>query len=389
MRYEYPEEHLAVSRKAIARYLNAPIEACVFVSNATTGLNTVLRNLVFRPGDVIIYFATIYGAIGKTVNYITETTPATSKKIEYTYPVSDDYLCGAFESTVKDLRAHGKNPKIAIFDTIVSMPGVRMPFERLTKLCQQHKVLSCIDGAHGVGQIPLNLSELDPDFFVSNCHKWLYVPRGCAIFYVPLRNQQLMRSTLPTSHGFVPLPGGDPIENPLPPNGMSEFENNFAFIGTMDNSPYLCITAALQWRSKLTWHDRQGEDAIFAYLNHLAREGGKIVRDILGTEILENEEGTLGNCSFTNVRLPLSVSEVAGSDSKDQVEVATWLLRIITEENRTSISAMLYGDAYWVRLSSQVYLTVRDFETVGELLENVCGRIKQGEWRSKGSLSKL
>lgn len=64
--------------------------------------------------------------------------------------------------------------KVAIFDSIVSMPGVRVPFERLTAASKELGVLSCIDGAHGVGQIDIDLGKLDPDFFVSNCHK--YVP---------------------------------------------------------------------------------------------------------------------------------------------------------------------------------------------------------------------
>jgi selenocysteine lyase/cysteine desulfurase len=67
IRYSYPVL-LDESRKAIADYLNAPVGNCVFLSNATTGVNTVLRNIVFKPGDVIIYFATIYGACGKSVN---------------------------------------------------------------------------------------------------------------------------------------------------------------------------------------------------------------------------------------------------------------------------------------------------------------------------------
>ena len=143
----------------------------VYLPNATTGINTVLRNLEFNEGDYILYFATIYGACEKRVAYITETTSAQAVKIEYTYPVEDDWIVEEFQNKVKEIKAAGGDVKIAIFDTVVSMPGVRMPFERLTAACKELGVLSCIDGAHGVGHVELDFSTLDPDFFVSNCHK--------------------------------------------------------------------------------------------------------------------------------------------------------------------------------------------------------------------------
>jgi len=379
IRYEYPQQ-LDVSREAVAKYLHAPVETCVFVNNASIGVNTVLRNIVWEPKDVIIYFATIYGACEKTVSYIVETTPAEAHKIEYTYPVSDDYLCDAFEKAVKGLRKQGKNPRLAIFDTIVSLPGVRMPFQRLTALCKQHSVLSCIDGAHGIGQIPLNLSELDPDFFVSNCHKWLYVPRGCAVFYVPVRNQEMMRSTLPTSHGFLPRDGAG-INNPLPPTGKSAFVTNFEFVGTMDDSPYLCIPAALEWRSQIRWDGKQGEEAIMGYCSRLAGRSGEIVSGILGTEVLENGEGTLGNCNFSNVRLPLSSYHLAGGDVATIATIGQWIAKTLVEDHKTFIAIIYHGGSWWMRMSGQVYLTEEDFEWAGRILAAVCKRVEKGEWK--------
>jgi selenocysteine lyase/cysteine desulfurase len=153
--------------------------------NATTGINTVLRNLVFQPGEHILYFATIYGACERTVSYITETTPAKSVKISYTYPVEDDWLVSAFKSKVKEVEDAGGKVKIAIFDTVVSMPGVRMPFEKLTAACKELGVLSCIDGAHGVGHLKLDLGAFDPDFFVSNCHKYVAIFSTLTSFLFP------------------------------------------------------------------------------------------------------------------------------------------------------------------------------------------------------------
>lgn len=173
IRYTYPRI-LDQTRTELARFLNVDTDEIVFVQNATTGLNTVLRNLEFEQGDVIILFETIYGGCEKSVVYITETTPAESRKISYTYPVSDTWLLETFRKTIADIRKEGKNPRLAIFDTIVSNPGVRMPYEKLLQVCHEQDVTSFVDGAHGLGmlnQAELNLGVLKPDFFVSNLHK--------------------------------------------------------------------------------------------------------------------------------------------------------------------------------------------------------------------------
>lgn len=163
--------YLLESRKALGSLLNTPVDSTVFVKNATTGVNTVLRNLVYQPGDVIVYFSTVYGAVEKLIASLAETTPVRARKVKYEFPISHDKLVQRFMDTVTKARSEGLNVKIAVFDTIVSSPGIRLPFEKLTEVCRKEGILSCIDGAHGVGQIPLDLGKLDPDFFVSNCHK--------------------------------------------------------------------------------------------------------------------------------------------------------------------------------------------------------------------------
>jgi selenocysteine lyase/cysteine desulfurase len=384
IRYTYPKM-LDESRKAVAELLNAPVEGVVFVPNASTGTNTVLRNLVFSPGDVIVYFATIYGACGRSITYITETTPATSHMIEYTYPLSDSELCAKFEEAVEEIKASGKNPRVAIYDTIASQPGVRMPFERLTELCRKHGILSCIDGAQCVGGIPIDLKSLDPDFYTTNCHKWLLTPRGSAVLYVPERHHALMRSTIPTSHGFVPAPtndGSPAARSPFPPSAKSAFVNNFEFVGSIDNSPVLCVPAAIEWRKRVTWEGKQGEEAIYAYMAHNAREGGELMAAAFGTEIMDNAEGTLTNCFFTNVRLALDFEEQAQSDAGKAIQIVHWMNRILVDEYDTFLGFNFYDGAWWVRLSGQIYLTKEDFQWATDVLKEVFERVKKGEWES-------
>jgi hercynylcysteine S-oxide lyase len=344
-----------------------PTDTCVLVPNASTAFETIVRNLSFQPGDVFVTFANVYDSFEYTITYLSETTPVEVVKIQYAQPVSDEYVCDAFERTVKDLKTAGKNPVLAVFDTVSSLPAVRMPFETLTELCRSHGVLSCIDGAHGVGQFPIHLQGLDPDFFVSNCHKWLHVPRPCAVLYAPKRTQHLLRATLPVGFGFASLPKAP------------DFVKNFASVGTLDNNAYLCIKAALAWRSKVTWDGKRGEEAVVGYIHHLAREGGKLVASLLRTEVLDNEEGSLRNCALVNVRLPLEIDQARAIGVRNAENTAAWIMRTMIVEHETAVNIFYYHGNFWVRLCAQVYLTLKDFEKAGKLLRRVCEKLEKGE----------
>ncbi|CAI6334071.1 unnamed protein product [Periconia digitata] len=388
IRYTYPRL-LDKSREGIAKIVNAPVAEIVFVPNATTGVNTMLRSIPYEAGDYILYFSPIYGACEKTIAFLSETTPVKSTRVEFTFPVEDDWVVDAFKSRVQEVAASGGRVKVALFDTVVSMPGVCFPYKQLTQACKELGVLSCIDGAHGVGNIELDLRALDADFFTSNCHKWFHVPRGCAILHVPNRNQHLIRSTLPTSHGFIPLTGN--IASPLPPSDepRSAFENNFQFVGTIDNSPYLCIPEAIRWRERLG-----GEKAIRQYCHTLAQHGSRRIAQILGTKIMDNSSGSLTQCTMVNVLLPIDLGAIKASAVKAGIEPGTvglevrnWLAQTMVKEHATFIQTLFAEGQWWARLSGQVYLDMDDFEWAGKVLEQVSERANKGDWAKAKSVT--
>lgn len=395
IRYEYPKL-LDQSREALAKQLNAPVGTIVFVPNATTAINVVLRNLVWDADgkDEILHFTTIYGGCGKTIDYIVDSGRGiiSSREIKILYPIEDEEIVSRFRDTVNESLNAGKRPKVCLLDVVSSLPGVRFPFEEMTKACKELNVLSLVDGAQGIGMVHLDLAALDPDFFTSNCHKWGHVPRGCAVFYVPLRHQALIRSTLPTSHGYVSL-RGDRFSH-LPPNEKSVFVNNFEFMATVDGSPYLCVKDSIKWRKEILG----GEERLLDYIWGLAKGGGARVAEILGTTVLENSKGTLTNCGMVNVALPMVVAaraapadaaEVTGSEGKEIIvpkdeafAVWRWMEETLMQEYKTFIVLYVYNHRrFWARLSAQVYLDMDDFEWAGNALKEICRRVEKLEYK--------
>ena len=160
------------SRAAVAPLLGVSTDEVVFVPNATTAINTVLRNLTYSAGDVILYFSTIYPGEKNTIHYICETTSLESLCIELKYPLQDDEILHAFLEAVHKVRVGRRRVKIAMFDTVSTFPGVRVPWEALVAHCKNLGIFSLIDGAHGIGHIDLTkVGEFKPDFFTTNCYK--------------------------------------------------------------------------------------------------------------------------------------------------------------------------------------------------------------------------
>jgi selenocysteine lyase/cysteine desulfurase len=381
---------LLESRSAVASLLNVPRQTVVFVPNATTGINTVLRNLPWNEGDVIVYLSTAYGACEKTILHVCETTPASSVRIDVSFPAEDDELIRLFKDTVQGINSQrDRRVKIALFDTVCTFPGVRLPWEALVAACKQLGVLSLVDGAHGIGHLDLSRlgqSESDPDFFTTNCYKWLFTPRGCAVLYVPTRHHHLIRTTFPTSHGFKPL--GDTYGEISTRIDANDYLGDlFAWAATVDMSPYLCVPEAIKFRSQICG----GETAIRDYCFGLAQEGGKRMASIFGTEVLDNRTCTLSQCCFAMVRLPLVFAPDPSSGpytitslerkvpvfpSERGPELAKTIMDTLMTKHDTWIPAMFYRGAIWARVSAQIYLEMADFEWAAEVLVALCNDLR-------------
>ncbi|KAK0766332.1 hypothetical protein N5P37_000053 [Trichoderma harzianum] len=380
------------SREAVAGVVNAPVETVVFVNNATEGVNTVFRNLKWNPDgkDVALCFSTVYDACGKVIDFLYDYHGEgrfTSREIPIQYPIEDDEILQRFRDAVKKVQDEGKRAKVCIFDVVSSRPGVLFPWERMVKACRELGVLSLVDGAQGIGMVRLNLSEADPDFFVSNCHKWLFTPRGCAVFYVPVRNQHLLPTTLATSHGYSSQSGEHSIrpEPPYKPKDKSFFVNNFEFTGTRDYAPNLCVKDAVKYRKEVLG----GEERILSYLWDLNKKGSKLVAEKLGTEVLENSKGTLTNCSMANISVPLwrgDKSEAKEGDvvvpAEDGDRIVVWMMSTMASDYKTIVPMFWLGNRFFVRISAQIYLDLEDYEFGAETLKKLVERVGKGEYKA-------
>jgi len=251
------------ARLSLSSFLNAELGGLVFVSNATAGVNTVLRSLRIEPGDEILVPNHSYQACWNAVDFVTARAGAKTVVVDIPFRVKDeqeivDLIIGAVtEKTV-----------LALIDTVTSPTGVRMPFEDLVRRLQKEGVDVLLDAAHGPGIVPLDLEEIGAAYCTGNCHKWVCTPKGSAFLHIREDRKHLIR---PLSIGHGASHEGSPQER---------FDFEFTWPGTQDPTPWLCIPKALEFFDQLV----EGGWAAIMQRNHdLAVEGRRIICDALGT----------------------------------------------------------------------------------------------------------
>ncbi|KAI0666932.1 PLP-dependent transferase [Trametes maxima] len=380
------------ARESVAKLICAQTDEVVFAPNATHALNTVLRAFEWREGDLLIGATTLYGAVANTIRYLADRSEHPRPEahlVEYTFPLTHLQILDIFRAKLRAVKelyadrqftdvpplspgysedpADKKNKIVAVFDSITAQPGWLMPWQEMVAVCREEGVWSVVDAAHSIGQEPdINVGEAKPDFWVSDCHKWLYAKRGCAALYVPKRNQYIIKSSIPTSHNYVP-------RGCLKERGKcTHFVMQHAWTGTPDHTSYATVPDALAFREWLG-----GEKAINGYCHQLALSGGKRLAEILGTRLMDQTgKHTL---NMPNIQLPLPVESIRGELYEPDMipEINVYLRDKLLDEWKTYVVHYFHAGAWWCRCSPQVFNELSDFEYLGAALIVVCREIKE------------
>ena len=182
---EYPwfgyEENrrLRELRDALASFLHCKRDELALVRNATEGNNVVCNGLDLKPGDEVLLTDQEHpggrccweqkaARFGIKLNFVKLPKP----------PASIDEIVERFSKAVTPAT------RVVAFSHITTVTGLVLPVKEICEAARKRGILSHIDGAHAIGQVPLDLHDLGCDFYVTSPHKWLLAPKGTGVLYL-------------------------------------------------------------------------------------------------------------------------------------------------------------------------------------------------------------
>jgi len=205
------EGMLAEARAGLARYVGARPDDLVFVPNSTSGVNVVARSLHLLPGDEVLTTDEEYGACEAAWEHYGATLVRRP---------ADDLWSGLSDRT-----------RVLFCSHVTSETARVLPVAEWTRRARELGLLVVVDGAHGPGQLELDVESIGADAYVGNCHKWLCAPKGSGFLWVRPALQERIHS-LVVGWGY----GRD-----------STFLTRNERQGTRDPAAFLATPAAIQW----------------------------------------------------------------------------------------------------------------------------------------------
>jgi len=267
-------ELLEEARAALAAYLGAEAGDVAFVQNASTGVNIAARSLDLRPGDEILTTDLEYGACDLTWDRICADTGARVVRAELALPVeSEDEVVDAIFA----LRT--ERTRVVFLSHLTSATALRLPAEAVVARARAEGLVTIVDGAHAVAQLPLDLGALGADFYAGACNKWLCAPKGSGFLHAAPERQERVGGAIVSWGNAEP----------------STFLSRTTRQGTRDEAAYLAVPAAIDFQRDRDW------DAVTARSRALAAEARTELSELLGTEPIAAPELV---AQMASVRLP-------------------------------------------------------------------------------------
>jgi isopenicillin-N epimerase len=335
------EPRMDAARSILAEFLNADAANLVFVPNATTGINAVLRSYPFQPGDAVLTTNQEYNACRNALDFVAERSGIEVIVADIPYPIDDPQI-------IVDAVLNAVTPqtKLVLLDHVVSQTGCVLPIGPIIQRLNAQGIESLIDGAHAPGMLPLDLTALGATYYTGNLHKWVSSPKGAAFLYVQTDRQDQIHPTT-ISHGR-----NDPR------TGRSRFQLEFDWTGTWDPTAYLSVPKAIDFMGALLpggWPELMAHNCqqILTARQSLSQR----------LEIpLPCPDAMVGSMAT----LPLPAAKLADRSPAD-------LNRWLWETFQVEVPIMPFPDArsYVVRISAQIYNQVSDFDRLAEALNHL------------------
>jgi selenocysteine lyase/cysteine desulfurase len=338
-----------------------PSEVCL-VDNSTTAAVIVAQDVLFgfvtgrfHRGDVVLLANTAYNAVRKVFDRYVVEAGGELVVVELPFPVhSLQQILDAYRNAVEAVQKRVPPVRICLasVDHISSLPMVVSPIKQLVEMLQGYDIPVYVDGAHALGNVPLDVSDIGADFYVSNLHKWLLCPPAVAFFHA--KKEHLPRLHHPiTSHNL----------------GRGLFLES-SWVGTRDYSAQLAVPSALEFIYTVVG----GVKVLCERNRELALEMGRMLAQAWETGLGAPPEL---QCAMVMVGLPDAFGVRSSEDAlrlrtklRDewQVEVPLYFLSEEKQKRAREVAEGLDGPSEvwvgrsYVRVSHQIYNEKRDYE---------------------------
>ena len=227
---------LRAAREELGALIGAPADDLVLMTNITVAINTIARSLDLQPGDEVLGTDLEYGAMDYTWQHACARADAAYVRQHVPLPVSS-----ANEIVEAIWAGVTARTRVLFISHYTSGTALRLPVEALVARARARGIITVVDGAHGPGQLDLDLTRLGADFYAANCHKWLLAPKGCGMLYARPEAQALLQPLI-VSWGY-----GRRSE------GESRFIAEHEYQGTRDLAAFLALPAAIAFQREHNW----------------------------------------------------------------------------------------------------------------------------------------
>jgi isopenicillin-N epimerase len=238
-------EHLHETRVALAQFVNVNPDNLALVRNATEANNVVVNGFDLAAGDEVLLtdqehpggFCPLDQRVarhGIKLNHVEIPKP----------PASSEEIVERFEKAITP------RTKLIFFSHITTATGVVLPAKEICAMARKHGIPTHIDGAHVIGQIPLDISDIGCDYYGSSPHKWLMAPKGTGFLYVREERLKSLWVNIATANW----------------NNYDIKAYRFSWFGTSNLSVMVGLKAAIDF------HQQLGSEVVYARIHELAKQ---------------------------------------------------------------------------------------------------------------------